>query len=180
MSLSSPGGRQLSPLEPLVQAIEGADVLDQAAETVGGLVRGNLKGGPKDFVSGTWLGHALHPALTDVVIGCFLSAALLDVIGGPDSSQASERLITLGIAAYGPTALAGISDWADAEPVDARVRRAGIVHAGVNGVALTLFTASLGARRRGARAPIGKDIAGDRWNDHWPFERYLRLFAGLS
>jgi nitrite reductase/ring-hydroxylating ferredoxin subunit/uncharacterized membrane protein len=152
MSLSSTAGRQLSPLEPLVQTIENAEALDQVAEPVAGFVRSNFKGAPKDAVSGTWLGHALHPALTDVVIGSFLSAALLDFIGGPDSSQASERLIKLGIALYGPTALAGISDWADSEPVDARVRRAGFVHANVNVLALGLFTASLSARRRGARA----------------------------
>jgi nitrite reductase/ring-hydroxylating ferredoxin subunit len=149
MSLSATGGRQLSPFEPLVHAVEGAEVLDQPAAAVGGFVRSNLKGAAKDAVSGTWLGHALHPALTDVVVGSFVSAALLDLIGGPASNQASERLIQLGIALYGPTALAGASDWADAEPVDARVRRAGLAHAAVNSVALTLFMGSLRARKRG-------------------------------
>ena len=51
--------------------------------------------------------------LTDVVIGSFISATVLDVIGGDDSGTASERLIALGIAAYPPTALTGASDWAD-------------------------------------------------------------------
>ncbi len=51
--------------------------------------------------------------LTDVVIGSFISANALDVIGGKESHTASERLIALGIAAYPPTALTGTSDWAD-------------------------------------------------------------------
>jgi hypothetical protein len=45
-------------------------------KTVRGVVgRGKLK----DALSGTWLGHALHPLLTDVVIGSFVSATLLDL-----------------------------------------------------------------------------------------------------
>src|SRR3954467_11396797 len=81
----------------------------------------------KDAISGTWLGHAVHPMLTDVVIGSFLSATILDVLGG--DGGASEKLIGGGLAAYGPTALTGANDWADAEPASDSVRRAGFVHA---------------------------------------------------
>jgi nitrite reductase/ring-hydroxylating ferredoxin subunit/uncharacterized membrane protein len=94
------------------------------------------------------LGHALHPLLTDLVIGSFVSASLLDVVGGDDAAPASERLIAIGIAAYGPTALTGVSDWADSEEVNDRVRRTGLVHAATNAVALTLYAGSLAARRR--------------------------------
>jgi nitrite reductase/ring-hydroxylating ferredoxin subunit len=73
------------------------------------------------------------------------------VLAGEDPEEASERLIMLGIAAYAPTALSGINDWADTEPVDDGVRRAGLVHAAGNAVALSLYTASLAARRRGSR-----------------------------
>jgi nitrite reductase/ring-hydroxylating ferredoxin subunit len=84
------------------------------------------------------------------VIGSFVSASLLDVVGGEDAGPASERLIAIGIAAYGPTALTGVSDWADSEAVNDRVRRTGLVHAATNAVALTLYTGSLAARRRGS------------------------------
>lgn len=105
----------------------------------------------KDALSGRALGHALHPMLTDVVIGAFLSSTALDFIGGDNSHTASERLIALGIAAYPPTALAGLSDWADGSASNAPVRRTGVVHAVANSAALSLYAASLRARRRGDR-----------------------------
>ncbi len=144
--------RQLTPLEPLVRALESASVLDPVAERAGKTVRGALSGGPvKDALSGTWLGHALHPMLTDVVIGSFTAASLLDVLAPDADGRASERLIALGLAAYLPTAVAGANDWADSEAVDDTIRRVGLVHSASNAVGATLYTASLRARRRGAR-----------------------------
>ncbi|MGI8864893.1 MAG: Rieske 2Fe-2S domain-containing protein [Solirubrobacteraceae bacterium] len=151
----SPSGvmrRQLTPLEPIVRAVETAGFLDTIAKPAAKTVRNLLSRGKlKDALSGTWLGHAVHPMLTDVVIGSFTSATLLDLLGGEELGAASERLIAVGIAAYGPTALTGANDWADAEPVDDAVRRAGLVHASSNALALGLYAASLVARRRGAR-----------------------------
>jgi nitrite reductase/ring-hydroxylating ferredoxin subunit/uncharacterized membrane protein len=149
-----------SPLDPLVEKIEGLSGLDSPAKAVGSKVRDILNpgGGLKDVLSGTWLGHALHPMLTDVVIGSFVSASLLDLLGGDDDGGAQERLIAVGLAAYGPTALTGVNDWADSEPVDDRVRRVGLVHAATNAAAATLYTASLRARRRGDRGR-GKALA---------------------
>jgi nitrite reductase/ring-hydroxylating ferredoxin subunit len=151
--------RGLSPLEPWVRGIEAAEALDPAATAIRRVLQSVLAPGRlKDAVSGTWLGHALHPMLTDVVIGSFTSASALDLLAGEDGRVASERLIMLGIAAYGPTAFSGASDWVDGS-VDERVRRVGIVHAGGNLMALTLYTASLIARRRGAHGR-GKLLGG--------------------
>ncbi len=144
--------RQLTPLEPLVSRIESAEALDSAGKAVGKAVRGRLgKGRLKDALSGTWLGHAVHPMLTDVVIGSFMSASLLDLLTPTDDGAASERLIAVGLAAYVPTAAAGVNDWADTEPVDDGIRRAGLVHAGCNAIAASLYAASWRARRRGAQ-----------------------------
>ena len=144
--------RRKTPFGPVIDAIEGAEPLDAVAKPVGKQVRGAIgPGALKDALAGTWLGHALHPMLTDVVIGSFVSATLLDLLGGDDDGSASERLIAIGIAAYGPTALTGVNDWADSEPVDDGVRRAGLVHAGTNAAALWLYVGSLVARRRGLR-----------------------------
>src|SRR3954449_5138861 len=140
------------PMRPLADIAESAAPLDGLGEKVGKAVRGALGPGKlKDAVSGTWLGHALHPMLTDVVIGSFTSATLLDLLGGDDDGTAAERLIGVGITAYAPTALTGVNDWADSEPVDATVRRVGLVHASTNALALTLYGSSLAARRRGSR-----------------------------
>ncbi len=142
--------RRRTPVEPLVAAIEAATPLDGPAKAVARTVRAAIPpGAVKDALSGTWLGHALHPLLTDAVIGSFTSATLLDLFGDRDD-DASRRLIAIGMAAYGPTALTGLSDWADSEPADDGVRRAGVVHAVSNSAALALYAASLAARRRGA------------------------------
>jgi nitrite reductase/ring-hydroxylating ferredoxin subunit/uncharacterized membrane protein len=144
-------GRTLSPFEPLIDAAESAAVLDGPGKAIGKQVRSLVKQPLKDVLSGTWLGHALHPVMTDVVIGTFLSTTLLDVFGGDKDGRAGGRLIGLGIAAYAPTALTGVNDWADTEPVDDGIRRAGLVHAASNTTALGLYVASLGSRRRGRR-----------------------------
>ncbi len=152
MAVPDASRRQLTPLEPLVRALESAEFLDPVATQVGKTVRGVLSGGPvKDALSGTWLGHALHPMLTDVVIGSFTAASLLDLLAPGDDGRASERLIALGLAAYLPTAVAGANDWADSESVDDAIRRVGIVHSAGNAIGATLYSASLQARRRGAR-----------------------------
>jgi nitrite reductase/ring-hydroxylating ferredoxin subunit/uncharacterized membrane protein len=139
------------PLDVLADRASEAAALDAPAEQIGKTVRTLISGPLKDALSGTWMGHALHPLLTDVVIGSWTSATLLDLFGGEDSDRAAQRLIGVGIAAFGPTAVTGWSDWADSESVDDDVRRVGLVHAGVNGVALALYAASLANRRRGRR-----------------------------
>lgn len=144
--------RRLTPLEPFVDRLEQAGELDDVATAIGKTARSKLSPQPlKDAISGTWLGHAVHPILTDVVIGAFLSTTLLDLLGGDEDGTAGARLISLGILAYPPTALTGVSDWADTEIADDAVRRVGVVHAGTNSLALTLYAGSLIARRRGQR-----------------------------
>jgi nitrite reductase/ring-hydroxylating ferredoxin subunit/uncharacterized membrane protein len=152
MSTTPSDHRQLTALEPLVARIENADALDSVGEQVGKVVReATSSSGLKDLLSGTWLGHAVHPMLTDVVIGSFTSASLLDLFAPSGDGSTSETLIAVGLAAYLPTAATGFNDWADSEPVQAAVRRAGLVHAGCNAVASVLYAASWGARKRGAR-----------------------------
>jgi nitrite reductase/ring-hydroxylating ferredoxin subunit len=144
------------PLDALADRASEAATLDAPAEQIGKAVRSVVSGPLKDVLSGTWMGHALHPLLTDVVIGSWTSASMLDIFGGEESDRSAQRLIGIGIAAYGPTALSGWSDWADSESVDPEVRRVGLVHATVNGVAFALYAGSLAARRRGRR---GRGIA---------------------
>jgi nitrite reductase/ring-hydroxylating ferredoxin subunit/uncharacterized membrane protein len=133
------------------EAIGSLSALDGPAAALAKQIRKILKPGPvKDALSGTWLGHPLHPLLTDVPIGTWTSATLLDLLGGRASRPAAQRLIGVGLLAAAPTAWSGWSDWADSEPADDQVRRIGIVHASANGVAAALYGASLVARRRGA------------------------------
>jgi nitrite reductase/ring-hydroxylating ferredoxin subunit len=133
-----------------VRMLAGLDALDAPAKRIGKAVRSVIRPGPvKDALSGSWLGHALHPLLTDVTIGTLASAVVLDWLGGEESRPAAERLIAIGLASALPTVSSGYSDWADTEVADDSVRRIGIVHAATNATAASLFAASWAARRRG-------------------------------
>lgn len=90
------------------------------------------------------LGHALHPVLTDIPLGAWISAAVLDWTGGPQMRPASQRLVGLGNAAYLPTAVTGLAEYAG---LDTRAQRVASVHAVANNVAVTLNVASWVARR---------------------------------
>jgi uncharacterized membrane protein len=94
----------------------------------------------------TVLGHSLHPVLTDLPLGCWTSASIIDVIGGRAGRSAATRLVALGVLSAGPTAYAGLASWSRLEGED---RRVGAVHAVINDVAIVLFTGSLAARLRG-------------------------------
>jgi nitrite reductase/ring-hydroxylating ferredoxin subunit/uncharacterized membrane protein len=140
-----------SPLPHSVfERLEDASVVDSPAKAVGKAVRSAVApGAVKDALSGTWLGHALHPMLTDVVIGTWTSAVLLDLVGGRDSDRAAGRLIAIGLASTPPTLATGWNDWADTEPASDAVRRVGFVHAITNATGVAAMTASLVARRNG-------------------------------
>jgi uncharacterized membrane protein len=127
------------------------DALDTPARTIASAVNAAFKPGSaiKRALSGAWLGHALHPILTDVPIGTWTSATLLDVAGGRDGESAAELLIGAGLAVALPTLWSGWSDWSDEQVSDPAIRRIGLVHAATNGTATGLFAASLIARRRG-------------------------------
>ena len=56
-------------------------------------------GAAKDVLSGAWLGHALHPIMTDIPIGAWTSSVLLDWTGGEESRSAADRLVLTG---HGP------------------------------------------------------------------------------
>jgi len=126
---------QLTFVDPL------ADVLQRGARAV--VPQDSVL---KDALSGTWLGHPVHPPLTDVVVGSWTSAWLLDLFGGKAARPAAELLLGTGIAAALPTAAAGLSDWAE---LRGGTQRVGLVHAVGNTTALTLQVLSLRARRRG-------------------------------
>lgn len=139
-------------LHRLVARLGENEALDPAAERLSGTVAGALKPGPaRDALSGTFLGHALHPLLTDIPIGTWVSATLLDLAGGRQSEDAARRLVGAGILASLPTAVTGSVEWADSAKSSDAARRVGLVHAAANVVALSLYSASYAARRRGRR-----------------------------
>jgi nitrite reductase/ring-hydroxylating ferredoxin subunit/uncharacterized membrane protein len=138
------------PREVISRRVEALKGLDGIAGKVQRAVRTVVpqESTLKDALSGTWLGHPVHPLLTDVVIGAWTSAWFLDLLGGEEMHAASDRLVGIGILAAVPTAAAGLSDWAE---LGGGARRVGVVHAAGNATALTLYTVSWLARKSGRR-----------------------------
>jgi hypothetical protein len=129
------------------QRLEDATALDAPVRALEPSIRALFGTGTRASVlRGDWLGHALHPLLTDVVIGTWTSASLLDLFGGRNSSAPAQRLIGTGLLAAGPTAWAGWAEWSAAGSRDKRV---GLVHAVTNGLAIGIYAASWIARQRG-------------------------------
>jgi nitrite reductase/ring-hydroxylating ferredoxin subunit/uncharacterized membrane protein len=146
-------------LESAMKRLEEAEALDELAgklaKVVGPATRPRLV---KNALSGTWLGHRLHPALVPLPFGFWSGALVFDLLATRRARWAADVLVGSGIVAAVPTAAAGLSDWADAEPEG---RRVGLVHLSFNTLALACYSASLAARLLGRRkAGVGLGLAG--------------------
>jgi nitrite reductase/ring-hydroxylating ferredoxin subunit len=101
---------------------------------------------------GRWLGHPLHPALSDLPIGLWAGSAFLDLIDRdppPEGGLDPAGLFTAaGIAAAVATAATGVVDWTVSDDQD---RRVGLFHGVLNTAALGLQSLSLTARLAGHR-----------------------------
>jgi nitrite reductase/ring-hydroxylating ferredoxin subunit/uncharacterized membrane protein len=101
---------------------------------------------------GRWVGHPLHPALSDLPIGLWTGVMVLDAMDRDPAPRrgidAAGILSAAGILAAGATALTGVTDWTVSDDQD---RRIGLLHGLLNTVALGLQGASLGTRMAGHR-----------------------------
>src|SRR6185436_5734752 len=138
-------------LEPLADRLQRAVV---AAYQAGGETGRRIR----DFLHGTWLGHPLHPVLTDVPLGAWTLATVLDLWGGANRRQDRAANAAIGVGLAGPVgaAVTGLTDWQHTAAED---RRVGLLHGLLNLSAAGLYAISLGLRRRGARS-AGRSTAG--------------------
>ena len=135
------------------------DWLDSAADRLQPAVKsffdalGPARPAVKNFLHGTWLGHPLHPVLTDIPLGAWTATLLLDALGDRRGhsgiARAADASLALGLAGALGSAITGLTDWSE---TDARPRRVGVAHAALNAGATLFFAASLLSRNRGRRA----------------------------
>lgn len=129
----------------LIDTIEGAAILDPAADAISRVVRAvTPPGRMADSASGTPLGHPVHPPLATTAIGCVVGAGLIDLTGGDASS--ARRLLGAGALAALPTVYSGASDWSYTVGAE---RRVGAVHAAINAAGLLCVARSWWRRRHG-------------------------------
>jgi nitrite reductase/ring-hydroxylating ferredoxin subunit/uncharacterized membrane protein len=91
----------------------------------------------KDFLNGTWIGHPLHAAATDIPIGALLLTVVLDVLG---QTAAADVALVVTILFMLAAAVTGAADYSDTDGA-ARVRAT--VHSTLMVVALLLLLISL-------------------------------------
>ena len=129
------------PLEWLAQAAS----LDRPARALA-TVTARRHGPLVAAARGRPLGHPVHPAFTDLPIGFWTSATVLDLVGGRGSSNAARHLIGWGVLTALPTVATGL---ADAPTLSTRKQRVMAVHAAANLAATGGYAASWALRRRG-------------------------------
>jgi nitrite reductase/ring-hydroxylating ferredoxin subunit/uncharacterized membrane protein len=146
-------------LRRAVHRLGTLEALDTVAVRAGGLVHRALAGDRrKNLASGTWLGHPLHPVLSDLPIGCWSCAIALDTLGGEAGRRGAEMLAAAGAVSAVPALISGFADWSDTNDAD---RRIGAVHAASGVAALSLYVCSLAAGVAGARRLArGMRVAG--------------------
>ena len=146
-----------------VERLGRARRLDPVADTMQAAINGLFQSGGaagqqvKNLLHGVWLGHPLHPALTDVPVGAWTTAAVLDALeamGHDELGPGADAAIGLGLVGSAAAAVTGLTDWA---ATDGPARRQGLIHGWLNGGITLLYILSLIFRRNGRR-PAGRTV----------------------
>lgn len=112
----------------------------------------------KNALHGVWLGHPLHGAITDVPIGSWTTAAVLDLLecgGRSEYAAGADAAVLVGLAGAVGSAATGLTDWSDTE---GKYQRLGALHGLLNVGAALLYTGSYifrKANKRGAGRGLG-------------------------
>jgi nitrite reductase/ring-hydroxylating ferredoxin subunit len=144
--------------EALIRTVEQQEVLDQLSDKIQPLVSNAFAStGPagrevKNFLHGTWLGHPLHPALTDVPLGAWTAALALDAMesisGRKELGAGADAAIAVGLVGAAGSAVTGLTDWSE---TNGRARKVGLLHGLLNVGATALYATSLVLRRKDMR-----------------------------
>ena len=171
----------MKPIDDLIKQIEAATQLDKCTKPVVDVAQKAVRPtAVRNALSGTLIGHPAHPMLTDLPIGAWMSAAVLDVFGGKRARSSADLLVKAGILAALPTAASGLNDMSDTFGEETRLA---FVHGAVNTGALVLYCMSSRARKRGRRgtgkllgfAGLGAMAAGGFLGGHLSFAKGVNV-----
>jgi nitrite reductase/ring-hydroxylating ferredoxin subunit len=132
-------------LKPVETALDAtAEVALNQKNPVAQLVR--------NVLHGTWLGHPLHPVITDVPIGAWSVSTALDLYelstGDEALAAGADAAVGIGLIGAGAAAVAGLNDW---QFTNDKPKRVGALHAIVNIGATLCYLGSWWQRRNGQR-----------------------------
>jgi nitrite reductase/ring-hydroxylating ferredoxin subunit/uncharacterized membrane protein len=143
---------------PIVSSIESQEWLQPLQDQGSQLVRKAFQAaGPsgaaaKNALHGVWLGHPLHPAITDVPVGSWTVAATLDALemfGASEYRAGADAAVAIGLLGAVPAALSGMTDWSETH---GKPQRVGAMHGILNMGAAALYAGSYVARKSKQRA----------------------------
>lgn len=138
-------------------ALDNAQLQKVAMDLSNAIHNAVLEGGEgtrqlADLLHGTWLGHPLHPVLTDVVVGAWSIGAFFDMFSFFNKSRQIEMmadaLTQIGNYAALPTLLSGLADFSTIPEPAARLA---LAHSVANNIGFALQVASARARNQGNR-----------------------------
>lgn len=135
-----------APLSRPLEALATSARLERPADVLTAL--GDRRNRLADLLRGSPLGHPLHPALTDLPIGFWTSAMVVDLFGGRRGAPLARQLIAWGVVSALPTLVSGLLD---VPRLTAGKRRVAALHAVANAAATGAYAASWGLRRGGRR-----------------------------
>src|SRR5689334_13649228 len=140
------------------EILEEVPQLKQQASTVSrGLHQWILDGGgPRrkaaDLLHGTWLGHPLHPVLTDLTVGAWVFSFVFDLLSLVTRSRsmrrAADTLLDLGNVSATSTALTGLADYST---ISEDAMATGATHGLLNTLGLGMALLSARSRKKGKR-----------------------------
>jgi nitrite reductase/ring-hydroxylating ferredoxin subunit/uncharacterized membrane protein len=114
----------------------------------------------KNAAHGVWLGHPLHPVLTDLPLGAWTTALVLDAAAaaGHDRGMARAANVAVAVGLVGAlgAAVTGLTDWSE---TSGQTRRTGLVHGLMNLTATGLFAASYVLRKNRSRRAAGRNCS---------------------
>ncbi len=147
------------------KSIDNMDWLDQISDKLQPAIleiydRAGEKGKKaKNVMHGTWLGHPFHSLLTDVPMGAWTVAAMLDMAelkGIKGYTKGADAAVGVGLAGAASAAIAGLTDWTGTQ---GKARKIGLLHGLLNITATGLYAASLILRKIKATRKAGIAIS---------------------
>jgi len=143
--------------EIIFDTIAKQEWLEAASDPVSKAIRGLFPGEAgrtiKNALHGTWLGHPLHPVLTDIPVGAWTLAMIFDALDGLGASKdfraGADFAIGFGLLGAVGSAVTGATDWSE---TDGRGKTIGLMHGLLNVAATSLYAASYFMRKKKQRS----------------------------
>src|SRR3954464_9115175 len=146
--------------EIIFETIAKQDWLESAADPISKTIRDLFPGDAgraiKNALHGTWLGHPVHPVLTDIPVGAWTLAMILDALDGLGANKelqaGADFAIGFGLLGAVGSAITGTTDWSES---DGRGKTIGLLHGLLNVAATALYTTSFFMRKQKKQRAAG-------------------------